>query len=191
LAPPQDPEASDDALVAAALEGSARAFDALLTRHESRVLRILRLLGVPSRDREDVAQDVFIRVFRHLNGYQRGRSFAGWLYRVSVNASHDYRARTSRVVGQEAPWADALEHHADPGAAPDAGDTRRGLEAALGELSERERSVFVLRELEGLETAEIARALGITGITVRRHLGRARERLRGLLKPTEKKDRPR
>ncbi len=181
MSPPRDPEAADDALVGAALAGDARAFDALLTRHESSVLRVLRLLGVPTRDREDVAQEVFIRVFRHLKGYQRGRSFAGWLYRVSVNAAHDYRVRALRTARDEAPWIDGIEPRSEPGGAADGGDLRRRLESALPQLSERERAVFVLREIEGLETHEIARALGITGITVRRHLGRARERLRILL----------
>ena len=170
----------------AALAGDARAFDALLTRHESSVLRVLRFLGVPPRDREDVAQDVFIRVFRHLKGFRRGRSFSGWLYRVSVNSAHDYRVRASRSARDESPWIEGL----DPSAGVDAGgarDLRRSLEIALSQLSERERVVFVLKEIEGLETHEIAKALGITGITVRRHLGLARDRLRSLLAGLERK----
>jgi RNA polymerase sigma-70 factor (ECF subfamily) len=184
--PPEDPEVEDDALVGAALAGDARAFDALLTRHESSVLRVLRFLGVPSRDREDVAQEVFMRVFRHLKGFQRGRSFSGWLYRVSVNSAHDYRLRASRAARDESPWVEGIEPSAGFGGA-DASETRRSLEAALSQLSERERAVFVLREIEGLETHEIAKALGITGITVRRHLSLARERLRALLGGHEKK----
>jgi RNA polymerase sigma-70 factor (ECF subfamily) len=187
LPPPQDPEVGDDTLVTAALAGDARAFDALLTRHESSVLRILRLLGVPTRDREDVAQEVFIKVFRHLKGYQRGRSFGGWLYRVSVNAANDYRAREARAGRDETPWIEGLDPEAGAGLDPNAGEVTRRLESALLQLSERERAVFVLREIEGLETHEIARALGITGITVRRHLGLARGRLRGLLANSERK----
>jgi RNA polymerase sigma-70 factor (ECF subfamily) len=186
LPPPRDPEVADDALVVAALAGDARAFDTLLTRHESSVLRVLRLLGVPARDREDVAQEVFIRVFRHLKGYQRGRSFAGWLYRVSVNAAQDYRVRASRTAREEAPWIDGLEPRTGQSGAADGGDVRRQLEAALLQLTDRERAVFVLREIEGLDTHEIARALGITGITVRRHLGLARDRLRVILAGTGK-----
>ena len=181
MPPPQDPEVGDDALVGAALSGDARAFDALLTRHESAVLRILRLLGVPPRDREDVAQEVFIKVFRHLKGYQRGRSFGGWLYRVSVNAANDYRARAARTGREETAWSDGMDQRAAPGGDADPGDVRRRLESALLQLTERERAVFVLREIEGLDTHEIARTLGITGITVRRHLGLARDRLRVLL----------
>jgi RNA polymerase sigma-70 factor (ECF subfamily) len=191
LPPPHDPEVGDDALVTAALAGDARAFDALLTRHESSVLRVLRLLGVPPRDREDVAQEVFIKVFRHLKGYQRGRSFGGWLYRVSVNAANDYRAQAARAGRDEAVGTDELDQHAAPGVGAGSGDVRRRLEAALLQLTERERAVFVLREVEGLDTHEIARALGITGITVRRHLGLARDRLRGLLSGSEKKSPPR
>jgi RNA polymerase sigma-70 factor (ECF subfamily) len=178
---PEDPELSDDALVGAALAGDARAFDALLTRHEASVLRVLRFLGVPSRDREDVAQEVFIKVFRHLKGFQRGRSFSGWLYRVSVNSAHDYRARESRAAQDETPWIEGLDPSARSGGELDQDDMRRRLERALGHLSERERAVLVLKEIEGLETHEIAKALGITGITVRRHLGLARDRLRILL----------
>ena len=186
MPPPDDPDISDDALVGAALAGDARAFDALLTRHESSVLRVLRLLGVPSRDREDVAQEVFIRVFRHLKGFQRGRSFSGWLYRVSLNAAHDYRFRAMRKARDETPWTEGLDPSAGSDSV-DATDVRRRLEAALSRLSERERAVFVLREIEGLETHEIAKAMGITGITVRRHLALARGRLRSLLAGTEKK----
>jgi len=69
----------------------------------------------------------------------------------------------------------------DSGAVEDRVVLRRRLEAALGRLSERERAVFVLTEIEGCDSREVARSLGITTITVRRHLGRAREHLRRLL----------
>lgn len=141
-------------------------------------------MGVPAGDREDVAQEVFLRVFRHLDGFQSGRPFGGWIYRVTVNASYDYRLRTGRRDRQEAAWAgDAAL--GPPEAAPDGeGEARRlrgRLLAAMGRLTDRERAVFILREVEGLETLEIARILGITRVTVRRHLERARNRLRGLL----------
>lgn len=180
------PDAPDELLVATAREGDVRAFEALLDRHQQKVLRVLRLMGVPGRDREDVAQEVFIRVFRHLDGFKAGRPFGGWLYRVTVNASYDYHLKTGRHARDEVPWEDGAEDrtaHGGPG--PDREAASRGLrerlEKALGELSDRERAVFVLRELEGLDTVEVARALGITRITVRRHLGRARERLQKLL----------
>ncbi len=178
-------EDADDVLVERARAGEIRAFEALLARHETAVLRVLRLLGIPAQDREDVAQDVFMRVFRHLGGYRAGGSFAGWVYRVTVNASHTWRRGHGRRRQTEAPWPDGLDAAAESAGGPEDAATdamlRRRLEAALESLTERERAVFVLREVEGLETLEVARALGITRVTVRRHLGLARRRLRGLL----------
>ena len=177
-------EPSDRALVEAARDGQVRALEQLLDRHQTRVLRIVRFLGVPAQDREDVAQEVFVRVFRHLRGFRAGQEFGAWLYRITVNASHDYRSRRGRVARGEAPWSEGAEQE-DPGPGPAEGarqaELRQALERSLETLSERERTIFVLREIEGLESREVAGALGITTITVRRHLSRARRRLRALL----------
>ena len=167
-------------MVEAARGGDVRAFESLVLRHERRVLRVIRFLGVPASDQEDVAQEVFLRVFRHLPAYRKGRSFAAWAYKITVNAVHDWRSRVRRLSGDEIPWTDEAEAKvAEPEGGGEAARAQlaRRLESALATLSERERAVFVLKELEGLETAEVARALGISSITVRRHLGLARGRL--------------
>ena len=192
-APDSDPR-TDEALVARARTGEVRALEALLERYQGPVLRTLRLLGVPAQDREDVAQEVLVRVFRHLEGFRAGRSFGGWVYRISVNAAHDYRHGVKRRVSGEASWKEAARAEETPpereGEAGRRLELREALEAALDLLSERERAVFVLREMEGLETREVARSLGITTITVRRHLGRARRRLRGQLSSFSRKNEP-
>lgn len=181
----EEPEASDEALASAASAGEAAALDRLIRRHEARVLRLLRLLGVAIGDREDLAQEVFIRVFRHLTGYRPGSPFAGWLYRIAVNVAHDHRRRMERRSRDEVGWSPAADQSRDQGPGP--GETvereanRRRLESALDSLSERERAVFVLREVEELDTLEVAKTLGITTITVRRHLGRARAHLQRVL----------
>jgi RNA polymerase sigma-70 factor (ECF subfamily) len=184
VSPPIEPDPSDARLVAAALDGQVRALDALIDRHQSRVLRTLRFLGIPAQDREDVAQEIFVRVFRHLKGFRAGQEFGAWLYRVTVNAAHDYRSRRGRLTRDEAPWPAGTERE-DPGPGPAEAargrELRRALESALETLSERERTIFVLREIEGLGSREVGRALGITTITVRRHLSRARRRLQTLL----------
>jgi RNA polymerase sigma-70 factor, ECF subfamily len=174
---PSDDEADEPSLIEAARGGNARAFEELLRRHEARVLRVLRLLGVSSSDREDVAQNVFLRMFRGLDGFRRGRPFSSWVYKIAVNAALDWRGQSDRKRREEAPWDESAD---DAPQAPSAGsvDLARRLEAALETLSERERAVFVLIEMEGADRADVGRALGITGITVRRHLGLAKERLR-------------
>ena len=186
------PETSDETLARAAQQGEVRALETLLDRHQSKVLRILGFLGVPAQDCEDVAQEVFVRVFRHLKGFRTGQSFGAWIYRVTVNAAHDYRTRRGRRAAGETGWQDGLEAAPDERPGPAESARERELREALGQaletLTERERSVFVLRELEGLETAEVARSLGISAITVRRHLFRARRRLRTILADLEKKN---
>ena len=162
---PSDDDALEPSLIEAARGGDARAFEELLTRHETRVFRVLRLLGVPASDRDDVAQNVFLRIFRGLDGFRAGRPFSSWVYKIAANAALDWRGQT-----------------AEP-------DLARRLEAALDTLSERERAVFVLIEIEGVDRADAASALGINGITVRRHLGLAKVRLRLALsekKPTSR-----
>ena len=173
---------TDDELVAAARAGDERAFGGLLARHETSVLRVLRLLGIEASEREDLAQDVFLRAFRYLASYRPGRSFAGWLYRITVNVAHDWRRERGERRLDEAGWSGEADGAVDPAPLPDErselGLLRRRLEAALGLLSERERAVFVLCEIEALTTLDVARVLGITRITVRRHLSRARNNLR-------------
>ena len=190
---PTDPDSDtpEPALIEAARGGDARAFETLLRRHEARVLRVLRLLGVPAADRDDVAQNVFLRLFRGLDGFRAGRPFASWVYKIAANAALDWRGQSDRQRREEAPWDDTLEDletgesTRGSGAATDRLDLARRLEAALETLTERERAVFVLVEMEGLERDDAAKALGITSITVRRHLGLAKDRLREAL--TEKK----
>ena len=182
---PSDDQPDEPSLIEAARGGDARAFEELLGRHESRVFRVLRLLGVSASDREDVAQDVFLRIFRGLNGFKRGRPFSSWVYKIAANAALDWRGRSDQKRREEAPWDDTVE---DVSPSPSSGslDLARRLEAALETLSERERAVFVLIEMEGVERDDAARALGISGITIRRHLGLAKDRLRKAL--TEKKN---
>ncbi len=177
---PSDDETQEPSLIEAARGGNARAFEELLRRHEARVFRVLRLLGVPASDREDVAQIVFLRIFRVLDGFRSGRPFSSWVYKISANAALDWRGQSDKQRREEAPWDDTLDETAP---APQTGnlDLARRLEAALDTLSDRERAVFVLIEMEGIDRADAARALGISGITVRRHLGLAKERLRQAL----------
>jgi RNA polymerase sigma-70 factor (ECF subfamily) len=177
----------EERLVEAARRGEPRAFERLLERHESRVLRVLSLLGVPRDDREDVAQEVFVRVFRHLDRFRAGQPFSGWIYRITVNASHDHRRtlRRRRETGGREGVPERADDAPGPAERLDLDDRRRRLEVALTALSERERAVFVLCEMEDLPTRDVARTLAISAITVRRHLGRARRRLQEILRQTE------
>ncbi len=159
----------------AAQAGDLAAFERILIRYERLVLRLaLRLLGDPA-DAEDAAQEVYVRLHRHLGRFDSSREFQPWLYRVTVNVCRDQARRRPRLTEP----LDALAA-ADP--APDeqadAAERRRILAAGIETLTVRERSAVVLRDIEGLTTAEVARILGSTQATVRSHLSNARLKLR-------------
>ena len=162
-----------------------------MERFEGKALMIARGMGASRQDAEDIVQDVFIKLFRYIRSYRSGRSFINWFYRIVVNATRDHLRRMSRA-GETMEEADAVEamdtvaagegpgpgFSVHSGPAQDASDAAEDLRRAMAGLTERERVVVILRDLQGLSAWEIARVLRISPITVRRHASRAHERLR-------------
>ncbi|MEM7245070.1 MAG: sigma-70 family RNA polymerase sigma factor [Acidobacteriota bacterium] len=159
------------------------AFALLVRRHEGRLLRLVRPLVGDADAARDVVQDAFLRAYRSLATFRPDGSFRSWLSRIAVNAARDERARAGRRPLQT---VEDAEEPADTGPGTEdrvsASLLQRRLQEALGQLSRREREVFVLRELEDQDVDEIARVLELSPPTVRRHLARARLHLRQLLK---------
>ena len=175
----ESPEAGRE-LVAAARAGDVAAFERMMREHERLVLATaLRLTG-DLEDAKDVSQDVFLKLYRNLARLQNTEAVPAWLYRVTVNACHDLRKKRP----ERAP-ADCAEELRDPGADPQTGvseaERRRALELSLRYLSEKERAALVLRELEGLTTGEVARALGSSESTVRSQISIARSKIHQFL----------
>jgi len=165
----------------AAKAGDLAAFELIMRQYERLVLvTAFRLLGV-LEDAQDASQEVFLRLYRNLGKVGASGSLAGWLYRVTVNVCHD-AGRKRRV---SAPVEDAAELpalSADPQRTAIATERRRALEMSLRMLSEKERAVLVLRDLEGLSTEEVARILRTTEATVRSQTSKARVKARDFLK---------
>ncbi len=175
-AAPEPAEASAD--LRAAKAGDIAAFERILIRHERGVLRLALNLLRDAADAEDAAQEVFLRLHKHLRRFDDAREFEPWLYRVTVNACRDIgRQRAKRTSG-----AAELPAMAAPGPGPEAlagaAERRAILNAALGRLTEKERAALVLRDIQGLDTAEVARITSTTEATVRSHLSNARLKLR-------------
>lgn len=149
-------------------------FERLLRRHEQMVLRVAyRMLGNRD-DAEDAAQEVFLRLHKHLESLDPEGGTASWLYRTAMNVCYDQIRRRHPV--------EALEMDV-PFVASQLSELlleeRRSLmQRALLSLPERERAAVVLREIEGLETAEVAAILGVTEVTVRSQVSMARTKLR-------------
>jgi RNA polymerase sigma-70 factor (ECF subfamily) len=160
---------------------AAGSFDRVLREREAQVLRTaFRILGNWA-DAEDVAQEVFLRLHRHGIAFTNDGAAGGWLYRVTVNLCLD-RAR-SRRPSQELSDVPSRERSAEALVLVE--ENKQRLMAALAMLPAKERAAVVLREIEGLSTAEVAEALGSSEVTVRSQISKALVRLRGILNREE------
>jgi RNA polymerase sigma-70 factor, ECF subfamily len=160
----------------AARAGDVAAFDALMRQYERLVLMTaLRLTGSMS-DAQDISQDVFLKLYRNL-GKLETHALSSWLYRVTVNACHDQRRR--RRPEDPVEYAEQLPTgDADPHQSVTEAERRRVLALSLRMLPEKERAALVLRDLEGLDTEEVARILGSNVATVRSQVSKARVKVK-------------
>jgi RNA polymerase sigma-70 factor, ECF subfamily len=163
-------------LVRRARRGDLEAFEILIRSHDRQVYRVaLRILG-SVEDAQDASQEVFLRLHRSLGKVDEGRDLASWLYRVTVNVCNDvFRRRHTTLPIEE---AGMFASGADPLRESEANQTRRIVTKALARLPEKQRTAIVLREIEGLSTAEVAGILGASEMTVRSHISLARTKLR-------------
>lgn len=170
------PDASARA-IAAARTGDLAAFETLMRQYERLVLvTALRLLG-NMEDAKDASQEVFLRLYRSLGKVGASGNFPAWLYRVTVNVCYDMgRKRTASVPVEEVPGLAAPG--ADPRESAAGAERQRVLHMSLRMLSAKERAALVLRDLEGLSTGEVARALGSSEATVRSQISQARVKVK-------------
>lgn len=189
MPPPLD---DDRELVHRAQQGDFEAFESLVGLHEQRVFRLAMRIVRQQQDAEEVVQQTFLSVVEHLAEFREEAKFSTWLARIATNHAllllrKRARNRTVQLVEdygdsedyQSVPrpdfianWRETPEHIASQR------ETQRLLAEALDELDEKYRLVFVLRDVEGLSTAETAEALGITEANTKVRLLRARLMLR-------------
>lgn len=155
----------------------AQAFEDTLRSREKQVLRTAYRILSNWADAEDVAQEAFVRLHRRGLGFDNDAALTSWLYRVTVNLCLD-RARAARPTS-ELMDLPARERSAE--AVVLAEEQKEQLMEAMTKLPPRERASIVLREIEGLSTAEVAEILGSSEVTVRSQVSRAIIRLREIL----------
>src|SRR6476659_1355420 len=177
----------DADLISRAAGGDPAAFQALVEEHRSMVYRVAFQFAGNHHDAEDIAQDVFIKVYRSLDRFRRDAQFTSWVYRIVMNACIDHRRRQSpsgaAPFGEEAEikMNNTAEEAPDPEATAYAGEIGSVLEAEVNRLPKGQRVVFVMRHHQGLKLTEIAQALGLAEGTVKRQLHAAVHRLRAAL----------
>jgi RNA polymerase sigma-70 factor (ECF subfamily) len=167
-------------IIARALTGDRAAFEAIVLLHERRVLTLaFRLLG-NMEDAQDAAQEVFLRAFKYLRRFDSSKPLEPWLVRMTVNVCRGAGRKRSR--SREVFVAGEGFQGEDPGKNPyaqlRAEEQKRFLYEALDGLAEKERTAIVLRDIEGLTTAEVAEILGSAEATVRSQISVARLKLR-------------
>jgi RNA polymerase sigma-70 factor, ECF subfamily len=155
------------ALPIVAAAGMARTFEDIYAAELDYVWHTLRRLGVPDRDREDIAHDVFVIVHRKLATYDPARSLRAWLFGIAyrVVADHRRRGRTKNEL---------LEDPPEPAVAAPAHDDRDLVHKALATIDLERRAVFILHELDGQSIPEIAKVIDAPENTLYSHLSRAR-----------------
>lgn len=176
------PEADDWELIRRARAEDEEAFAALIRRYQAPVIRFCeRMLGsLP--DAEDVAQEVFVRVYRHLDRLEPQARFSTVLFGIARNMTLNHLRDSGRRGRGRTEPLDAARHETraqdDPEHGARLSELQAMLQSALGTLSPEHREILLLREVEGMEYDEIAGVLGCQRGTVKSRLARAREQLR-------------
>ena len=172
-----------ESLIERACGGDAVAFDQLMIAHQQRVMATTWRMLSNTEDARDAAQEVFLRVYKHLSKYDARQDFSGWLYRIIINVCRDVaRKRGTRhssfEAEQEAGTLPALLSNDNSEQAAMRAEEQAIVMKALSILSEKERAAIVLRDLEGIPTEEVARILGSSATTVRSQISTARTKIK-------------
>src|ERR1700719_2533321 len=164
-------EDSDSVAVARVKAGDGDAYRLLVDRHSRSVFRLAYRMTGNEQDAEDVVQETFMRAYKQLHRYEARSSFGTWLYRIAANYSLDLVRRRKRhgevsMTDSASPKDDAPEMaHSFPSTDPGperlmfSGKVQECVAGALNELSQQERTAFVLRHFEGQSIEEISGAL--------------------------------
>ncbi len=187
---------ADEELVIACQSGDREAMECLVKKYQRSVFSMLYQLAPDWSDNSDLAQEVFIRVYRGINSLRNPKTFRSWLNQIVVNLFYDELRRRPRrlpTVSIDAPIesehgeSDLVREIPDPSLKPDevslVQELDQFIKKAMAQLPEQFRTAIVLRELQGLSYEEIAQVIGCELGTVKSRIARARGRLQEVLSP--------
>jgi RNA polymerase sigma-70 factor (ECF subfamily) len=191
--PPTVVSLSDEDLMARVAEDDERSYTELVRRYQGRVTNLICRVLNDRNGADDLAQEVFVRVFVHRRNYRRGSKLSTWMFTIAANlAKNEIRRRVRRrnwfsLDALTEVFHDSMGSLADPAEGREAGIEREQLQGEVGRaiatVPEKYRLALVLRDIEGLAYEEIAEVLGVPGGTVRSRINRARGMLKRKLQP--------
>jgi RNA polymerase sigma-70 factor, ECF subfamily len=181
---------ADEEIVRRVRAGDSAVFEILMRRHNQRVYRVVRAVVKDDADIEDVMQQAYINAFTHLHQFEDRSQFSTWLIRIALHEAFGRRRKMQRaetttarnrsdVDDDPGEFMDTVTSpEADPERQAYAQELHRLLEAAVDTLPEGYRTVFMLRDIEGLSTSETGQGLGLGDEAVKTRLHRARVMIR-------------
>jgi RNA polymerase sigma-70 factor (ECF subfamily) len=183
---PGNHELSDAQTIEQVLNGNTAMFELLMRRYNERVYRAARAIVRDEQEAEDVMQQAYVNAFTHLRQFNGSAQFSTWLTRIAINEALARARRRGRYEAFDDDHSSVARLMAsNPAQSPErqafAGELRGLLEWAIDALPDGMREVFVLREVEGLSTNEVAECLGVSDDVVKTRLSRGRAALRRLL----------
>jgi RNA polymerase sigma-70 factor (ECF subfamily) len=179
-------ELDDRALVILAQGEDKEAFEVLIQRHQQRVFAVAARILRKREDVEDISQQVFVKAYFSLKRFDQRAAFSTWLYKITVNECWDLlRKKKVRPLSYEADLSEEQSrqmtvaegaHSTEPDALTQL-EARERVQQLLGGLDERDRTMLILKEVEGLSIEEIGEVMDINADTVKVRLFRARRKI--------------
>jgi len=181
-------KASDLSLINKFKNGDTSVFEEILLTYQDKIYNLCRYMLGGTHDAEDATQDVFFKAYQNLNKFKPDSSLYTWLYRIAVNTCIDYRRKPffeslfKKSKEGDVFVVDQPSDSPSPERLYGSKEISNAIQLALGRLSEKLRTVIVLKEIEGLSYEEISEVLDVSIGTVKSRISRAREELKKLLK---------
>jgi RNA polymerase sigma-70 factor (ECF subfamily) len=173
---------SDEEIVARVIEGQTALYEVLMRRYNERVYRAARSIIKDEDEAEDVMQQAYVNAYFHLRQFDRRAKFSTWLIRIAIHEALGRARKRGRYAAVDFTQEENQAVERQPSRNPEhqafTGELRSLLESSIDELPYGLREVFMLREVDGLNTAETAVVLGVSEDVVKTRLSRSRAALR-------------
>jgi RNA polymerase sigma-70 factor (ECF subfamily) len=175
----QEASISDEEIVRRIRDGETYLFEIIMRRYNHRLFRVIRAILRDDNETEEVMQEAYVRAFEHLQQFEGRAKFSTWLTKIAVYEAYARGRGRERLSDSETYWEDLIAAtDRSPEERTFDSEMRSLLESAIDSLPEEHRAVFILRDVEGMSTAETADILNLTEENVKVRLFRARAAIR-------------